>query len=156
MGSSTPSGRRRAWLGFTFVFQKLHFRVCERTSTVCSRARFVGVFLRVAPKSAWKEPYPSCRPWIRCCLRLIWGVPFGLAMPRAPWIRKLIWRLPARLHPKVDPEIWVVAFDADSGEAIGGIRTKRPDFGVVTGVVEAAGKVWMSTIGFPAVAYFEL
>jgi sugar lactone lactonase YvrE len=77
-------------------------------------------------------------------------------MPRAPWIRKLIWRMPARLHPKVEPEIWVVGFDPDSGEAVGGIRTKHPDFGVVTGVVESAGKVWMSTIGFPAVAYFEL
>lgn len=29
-------------------------------------------------------------------------------MPRAPWIRKVIWRLPARLQPKVQPEIWVV------------------------------------------------
>jgi sugar lactone lactonase YvrE len=77
-------------------------------------------------------------------------------MPRAPWIRKLIWRLPARLQPKIEPEIWVVGFDADSGAAIGGIRTKRPDFGGVTGVVETGDKVWMSTIEFPAVAYFDL
>jgi len=77
-------------------------------------------------------------------------------MPRAPWIRKLIWRMPARLHPKVEPEIWVVGFDADSGEVVGGIRTKRADFGGVTGVVESSGKVWMSTIEFPAIAYFEL
>jgi hypothetical protein len=77
-------------------------------------------------------------------------------MPRAPWIRKVIWRLPARLQPKVKPEIWVVGFDADSGAAIGGIRTTHPDFGGVTGVVESAGRLWMSTIEFPAVAYFEL
>ena len=77
-------------------------------------------------------------------------------MSKAPWIRKLIWRLPARLQPKVEPEIWVVGFDADSGDAVGGIRTTRPDFGAVTGVVESAGRVWMSTIEFPAVAYFEL
>jgi sugar lactone lactonase YvrE len=77
-------------------------------------------------------------------------------MPRAPWIRKLIWRLPAQLQPKVKPEIWVVGFDADSGAAVGGIRTTHPDFGGVTGVVESAGRVWMSTIEFPAVAYFEL
>lgn len=77
-------------------------------------------------------------------------------MPRAPWIRKVIWRLPARLQPKVHPEIWVVGFDADSGAAVGGIRTKRPDFGGVTGVVESAGRLWMSTIEFPAVAYVEL
>jgi len=77
-------------------------------------------------------------------------------MPRAPWIRQVIWRLPARLQPKVKPEIWVVGFDADSGAAVGGIRTTRPDFGGVTGVVESAGRLWMSTIEFPAVAYFEL
>jgi len=77
-------------------------------------------------------------------------------MPRAPWIRKVIWRLPARLQPKVNPEIWVVGFDADSGDAVGGIRTTRPDFGGVTGVVESAGRLWMSTIEFPAVAYAEL
>jgi sugar lactone lactonase YvrE len=77
-------------------------------------------------------------------------------MPRAPWIRKVIWRLPARLQPKVQPEIWVVGFDADSGAAVGGIRTTRPDFGGVTGVVESAGRLWMSTIEFPAVAYVEL
>jgi sugar lactone lactonase YvrE len=77
-------------------------------------------------------------------------------MPRAPWIRKSIWRLPARLQPKVQPEIWVVAFDADSGDAVDGVRTTHPDFGAVTGVVESAGRVWMSTIEFPALAYFEL
>jgi len=76
-------------------------------------------------------------------------------MSKAPWIRQLIWRLPARLQPKVEPEIWVVGFDADSGDAVGGIRTTRADFGGVTGVVESAGRVWMSTIEFPAVAYFE-
>jgi hypothetical protein len=77
-------------------------------------------------------------------------------MPRAPWIRQVIWRLPARLQPKVKPEIWVVGFDADSGAVVGGIRTTHPDFGGVTGVVESAGRLWMSTIEFPAVAYFEL
>jgi sugar lactone lactonase YvrE len=77
-------------------------------------------------------------------------------MPKAPWIRKLVWRLPAGLQPKVEPEIWVVGFDADSGDALGGIRTTRPDFGAVTGVVESRGKVWMSTIEFPALAYFDL
>jgi hypothetical protein len=50
----------------------------------------------------------------------------------------------------------VVAFDPDSGEAVDGIKTKRADFGGVTGVVESSGKVWMSTIEFPAIAYFEL
>ncbi|MDT0488831.1 hypothetical protein, partial [Streptomyces doebereineriae] len=68
----------------------------------------------------------------------------------------LLWRLPDRLQPKIRPQVWVVAFDADSGEAIAGLRTTRPDFGTVTGVVESAGRLWMSTIAFPSLAYAEL
>lgn len=77
-------------------------------------------------------------------------------MPKPPWIRKVIWRLPARFQPKVEPEIWVVGFDPDSGEVVGGVRTKHPDFGGVTGVVETGGRLWMATIEFPALAYVEL
>ena len=77
-------------------------------------------------------------------------------MLRAPWIRKLIWRLPERLQPKIQPEIWVVGFDADSGAVVGGIRTKNEHFGAVTGVVESDGKLWMSTIEFPALAHSEV
>lgn len=77
-------------------------------------------------------------------------------MPRAPWIRKVVWRLPARLQPTIESEIWVVGFDPDSGAAIAGVRTTHPDFGGVTGVVEQAGRLWLSTIEFPAIAYCEL
>lgn len=73
-----------------------------------------------------------------------------------PWIRRVVWRLPEALQPKIVPEIWVVGFDPDSGAVVGGIRTKHPDFGGVTGVVESAGRLWMSTIEFPALAYCEL
>ncbi len=76
--------------------------------------------------------------------------------PRAPIIRKVVWRLPERLQPQIKPEVWAVAFDPDSGAAVAGLRTKHPDFGAVTGVVEAAGKLWMGTISFPAVAYVDL
>jgi sugar lactone lactonase YvrE len=76
--------------------------------------------------------------------------------PRAPWIRKVVWRLPERMQPKIEPEIWVVGFDPDTGRAVAGVRTTHPDFGVVTGVVEAGGRLWMSTINFPALAHVDL
>lgn len=76
--------------------------------------------------------------------------------PRAPIIRKLLWRLPERLQPKIQPQVWVLAFDADSGDVLTGVQTSRPDFGTVTGVVESAGRLWMSTIAFPALAYADL
>lgn len=76
--------------------------------------------------------------------------------PRAPIIRKVLWRLPERFQPRIKPEIWAVAFDPDSGAAVAGLRTTHPDFGSVTGLVEAAGRLWMGTISFPALAYVDL
>lgn len=76
--------------------------------------------------------------------------------PRAPVIRKLLWWLPDRLQPKIRPQVWVLAFEADSGDVLTGVQTTRPDFGTVTGVVESAGRLWMSTIAFPALAYAAL
>lgn len=77
-------------------------------------------------------------------------------MPRAPWLRQVIWRLPKRLQPKVQPEIWVVAFDPEDGSVVGGVRTSRTDFGGVTGVVESGGRLWMSTIEFAALGYVDV
>ena len=77
-------------------------------------------------------------------------------VPRAPMLRKVVWRLPERLQPKIKPEVWALAFDADTGAVVAGLRTEHPDFGVITGVVEAADKLWMGTINYPAVAYVDL
>lgn len=76
--------------------------------------------------------------------------------PRAPFIRKLLWRLPERLQPQIKPEVWVVGFDQDTGAAVAGLHATRSDFGVVTGVVETGGKLWLGTIRYPAVAYTEV
>ena len=76
--------------------------------------------------------------------------------PRAPILRKLIWRLPDRLQPQIAPEVWAVAFDPDTGAAIAGLRMKHRSFGVVTGLVEHEGRLWMSSIGFPALAHCPL
>jgi sugar lactone lactonase YvrE len=76
--------------------------------------------------------------------------------PRLPALRKLLWKLPDRLQPQIKPEVWAVAFDPDSGEAVAGLRTEHPSFGMVTGLVEAGDRLWMGCIGFPAVAWAEL
>jgi sugar lactone lactonase YvrE len=73
-----------------------------------------------------------------------------------PILRKVLWRLPDRMQPKPESLVWVVAFDPDSGEVVAGLHTEHPSFGMVTGLVEADGKLWMGCIGSPAVAYAEL
>jgi sugar lactone lactonase YvrE len=74
----------------------------------------------------------------------------------APILRKVIWRLPAALHPKPDPIVWAVAFDPDSGAVVGGVRTSAPGFGVVTDACEAGGRLWLGTISYPALAHVDL
>jgi sugar lactone lactonase YvrE len=78
-------------------------------------------------------------------------------MPKTPpALRKLLWRLPDRLQPKIKPVVWAVAFNPDTGRPVAGVRTEHPRFGMVTGLVEAGDKLWMGSIGFPAVAHVDL
>ncbi|ORB66966.1 SMP-30/gluconolactonase/LRE family protein [Mycolicibacterium tusciae] len=93
----------------------------------------------------------------------IWCAFFTPANPLAdklakgwPLVRKLIWRLPDRVQPKAETVVWAVAFDPDTGQAVAGLRTEHPQFGQVTGMVEADGKLWMGCLGFPAVAHVDL
>lgn len=71
----------------------------------------------------------------------------------APLLRKLVWKLPDRLQPQIRPEVWAVAFDPDSGDVVAGLHTEHPAFGMVTGLVQAGGTLWMGCIGSPAVAH---
>ena len=73
--------------------------------------------------------------------------------PRQPLLRKVVWRLPERLQPKITPEVWAVAFDPVTGAAAGGLHTTHPDFGEVTGLVERDGRLWLACIGNPALAH---
>jgi sugar lactone lactonase YvrE len=76
--------------------------------------------------------------------------------PRAPILRKLLWKLPYRMLPNMEAVVWAAAFDADSGKATAGLRTTHPDFGLVTGLVESGDRLWLACIGNPAVAYTQL
>ncbi|HYB39887.1 MAG TPA: SMP-30/gluconolactonase/LRE family protein [Mycobacterium sp.] len=76
--------------------------------------------------------------------------------PRAPIIRKLLWRLPYRWLPNPKAVVWVIAFDADDGHVLTQLRTKHPAFGLATGVAETGDRLWLGCIGAPAVAYLNL
>jgi sugar lactone lactonase YvrE len=73
-----------------------------------------------------------------------------------PIVRKVLWRLPDWAHTKPEAVVWTVAFDPDSGQAVAGVRTTHPAFALVTGMVEADGRLWMASIGAPAVAHCPL
>ena len=73
-----------------------------------------------------------------------------------PLLRKMVWRLPKPLQPKPAAVVWVVAFDPDTGEAVAGLRTTHPSFSMVTGLVEAGGRLWMGSIGAPYLGCVDL
>ncbi|CAN5532200.1 SMP-30/gluconolactonase/LRE family protein [soil metagenome] len=76
--------------------------------------------------------------------------------PRPPVLRKLVWRLPERMQPKITPEVWAVAFDPDTGAPVAGLHTTHPDFGQTTGLVERGDRLWLACIGNAAVAHCAL
>ena len=76
--------------------------------------------------------------------------------PRSPTLRTLLWKLPDGLQPQIVPTVWAVAFDPDNGAAVAGVHMKHPSFGLVTGLVEREGRLWLATIGHPAVAHCAL
>jgi sugar lactone lactonase YvrE len=73
-----------------------------------------------------------------------------------PVVRSLLWRLPPRLQPKPKAVVWVVAFDPETGHAVAGMRTTHPSFKMVTGMVEAGGRLWMGSIGGPHLGSVDL
>ena len=76
--------------------------------------------------------------------------------PRWPLLRQVVWRLPDRFAPQIAPEVWAAAFDPDSGAVVAGLRTTHPEFGMVTGLVEAGGRLWMGCIGASTLASVAL
>lgn len=73
-----------------------------------------------------------------------------------PLLRKLVWRMPKRFQPKPAAVVWVVAFDPETGDAVAGIRTTHPAFSMVTGLVEAHGRLWMGSIAAPFLGWVDL
>lgn len=69
-------------------------------------------------------------------------------------LRKLVTRIPEKLQPKPRRTIRVQAFD-DGGTLVHDLDLQGPDFHMVTGVREHAGRVWMGSLHEPAVAVYD-
>ncbi|WP_372507847.1 SMP-30/gluconolactonase/LRE family protein [Mycolicibacterium crocinum] len=76
-------------------------------------------------------------------------------MPRAPLVRRLMWKLPYAWMPSPKPLVWAIAIDLD-GRLRAQVRTVDPRFGLATGLVEHDGTLWLGCIGSSAVACLDL
>lgn len=73
----------------------------------------------------------------------------------APWLRKLIARIPDRLKPPPDMCLRVMAFDMD-GRLVHDFEGEASEFSDVTGVRESDGTVYLGSLTLSAVARFRL
>jgi len=71
------------------------------------------------------------------------------------WLRRHVTRIPETLQPKPKRTVRVQAYD-DAGRLVHDLDVDTPDYHMVTGVREHAGRVWMGSLHEPAVAVLDL
>jgi sugar lactone lactonase YvrE len=76
-------------------------------------------------------------------------------LPRAPWLRALIWSLPERLKPGPKDMAWALAVDQD-GTVVHDLRGWNIGYHEVTSVREHDGKLYLASIDEPALACLDL
>lgn len=78
-----------------------------------------------------------------------------LLLPRAPFLRKVVWALPQRFQPQPKSLIHVQAYSPD-GTLVHDIAGENDRFGMPTGVRQAGDTVWMGSLEKSTIAAFEL
>ncbi len=76
-------------------------------------------------------------------------------LPRAPWLRKVVWSLPERLQPQAKPLIHVQAYAPD-GTLVHDVAGQHDRFGKPTGLRQVGGTVWMGSFEQTTIARFDL
>ena len=76
-------------------------------------------------------------------------------LPRAPWLRKVVWALPQRLQPRAKNLIRVQAFAPD-GRLVHDLAHEDDRFGKATGVRQVGREVWLGSFEQTTIAVLTL
>ncbi|MGB9011806.1 MAG: SMP-30/gluconolactonase/LRE family protein [Aeromicrobium sp.] len=76
-------------------------------------------------------------------------------LPKAPWLRKVVWSLPDRLQPQAKPLIHVQAYGPD-GSLVHDMAGQNDRFGMPTGLRQVGHTVWMGSFEQTTIARFDL
>ncbi|WP_456694928.1 SMP-30/gluconolactonase/LRE family protein [Aeromicrobium sp. P5_D10] len=76
-------------------------------------------------------------------------------LPKAPWIRKVVWALPERFQPQAQQLINIQAYAPD-GSLVHDIAGQHDRFGKATGVRQVGDKVWLGSFEQTTIAVFDL
>jgi sugar lactone lactonase YvrE len=74
-----------------------------------------------------------------------------LLLPRHPMLRRAVWALPERLHPRPKDTVRVQAYDA-TGTLVHDLNGRHDRFHMVTGVREHQGTVWVGSLERSSIA----
>lgn len=72
-----------------------------------------------------------------------------------PLWRRLVWALPDGLSPDVTPTVWAMAVDFD-GRIVRDLQTTDERYGMVTGLVEHADRLYLASLKHDALAVVDL
>lgn len=76
-------------------------------------------------------------------------------LPKAPWIRKIVWALPERFQPQAKQLINIQAYAPDGSLAYD-VAGQHDRFGKATGVRQVGDKVWLGSFEQTTIAVFDL
>jgi sugar lactone lactonase YvrE len=76
-------------------------------------------------------------------------------LPRAPWLRRVVWAVPERLQPQPTRTTWVLAVDHD-GKVVRDLQAPTKEFAFATGVAEHEGRLYLGSITERALAVLHL
>lgn len=91
--------------------------------------------------------------WVALASRRVPAADF--LAPRAPWIRRAVWRAPAMLQPAPDPTVAVMAINHD-GEVIHEFVGTHPEFAMCTAVRQSGDDMWLGSLTASTIARFSL
>lgn len=78
-----------------------------------------------------------------------------LLLPRAPWLRSVVWSLPQRFQPQPQSVIHIQAY-SPTGTLVHDIAGSHGRFGKPTGVRQLGREVWMGSFEQTTIAVFDL
>ena len=76
-------------------------------------------------------------------------------LPRAPWLRKVVWAVPERIQPQPVRTLWVIGVDTE-GRIVRDFQVPGDRYAFATGVVEHDGRLYVGSIAERALAVLDL
>jgi sugar lactone lactonase YvrE len=76
-------------------------------------------------------------------------------LPRAPWLRKVVWAVPEHLQPQPTRTVWVLGIDP-AGDVVRDLQAPGERWAFATGVAEHDGRLYLGSIVESCIAVLDI